>query len=107
MLNKLNIGRRTRYKVHMIILCKKCTCFTMCAVIFLPKSIDKDDMFYNFCNEQFTCTHKFSDEDHYMKDDLFIFKMYFKILKNDPVEIEVYYTCMYTLLAINYKLDGI
>ena len=33
MLNKMNIEMRTGYKVHMIILGKKCNCFTICAVI--------------------------------------------------------------------------
>ena len=33
MLNKLNIGKMTGYKVHMIILGKKCNYFTICAVI--------------------------------------------------------------------------
>ena len=33
MFNKLNIGKRTGYKVHVIILGKNCDYFTMCAVI--------------------------------------------------------------------------
>ena len=36
MLNKMNVEMRTGYKVHMIILGKKCNCFTICAVINIP-----------------------------------------------------------------------
>ena len=43
MLNKMNIGSRTGYKVHMIILGKNCNCCKMCAVINFPAYLTQID----------------------------------------------------------------
>ena len=43
MLNKVNIRGRTGYKVHMVILVKKCNCFTMCVVINFPAYLTQID----------------------------------------------------------------
>ena len=63
--------------------------------------------FYDFLNDQFKCIDKYSGEDYDLKYDLFSFEMSVIVLKYDPLKIEVYCTCMYILLPINYKIDGI
>ena len=45
MLIKVNIGMRTRYKVHMIILSKKCNWFSMSAEINFPVYLSQIDKY--------------------------------------------------------------